>query len=117
MTSNGQPLAPANQGLLTLDVWPVYMGLAESTDGVTFIEQLSHADYQRGQIFWEARPNGVVVGRARVCLPKGVHTHLLFCIGPTEGIIGTERLEHPVIFDRPGFFDVDPIHHSNYLPR
>lgn len=116
-STNGQVIVPVNHGYLTVDVWPAYMGLAESTDGVTLLEPMNHRDYARGQITWETKPDGLVVGHARVCLPKGIHTHLLFCHGPVEMIIGVEQMEHPVIFDRAGFFDVSPIVNKAYLPR
>ena len=114
---NGQVVVPANQGILRVDVWPTMMGMAESSDGVTLTEPMGHADYLRGQIFWETLPDDTIVGHARLCLPKGVHTHLLFCHGPVESIIGIEQLEHPLIFDRAGFFDITPIRSKDYLPR
>lgn len=108
-----------NQGLLRIDVWPTYLGMAESRDdGATFIEPLDGDGYQRGMITWETQPDGNIIGHARLCLPRGVHTHLLFCHGPGAGmIIGIEQLEHPLVFDRAGYFDVNPIHHKSYLPR
>jgi hypothetical protein len=118
MTSNGQPVPPpANHGRLMVDVWPTYIGMGESTDGVTLSERAGDPDYQRGQISWEAHPDGTITGRARVQLPKGIYTHLMFCHGPVEHLIGVEQFEHPVVFDRPGFFDVDPIVNKDYMPR
>lgn len=113
----GDGQVPQNQGILSIDVWPTYCGLGESTDGVTLIEQHGHPDYERGQIWWETHDDGTVLGRARVMLPKGVYTHLMFCNGPSEMLVAVEQLEHPVVFDRPGFFDVDPICNRDYLPR
>lgn len=117
MNPNGQVTSPPNHGELVVNVWPTYVGVGESTDGVTLAERVGHPDYQRGQIWWDTMPDGEIVGHARVQLPKGVFTHLLFCHAPTESVIGVQQLEHPVVFDRPGFFDVDPIRNQDYLPR
>lgn len=114
MTDNGQ----ANHGRLMVDVWPSYIGIGESTDGgATLLEQADHPDYERGQITWTTHPDGTITGKARVALPKGIYTHLMFCHGPTERLIAVEQFEHPVVFDRPGFFDVDPIVNKDYVPR
>jgi hypothetical protein len=110
-------LAPGpNPGVLTVDVWPTYMGLGYSTDGVQLVEQIGTPGYERGPITWETK-DGEILGRARVVLPKGTYTHLLFCHGPCDRLAGVEQLEHPVVFDRAGFFDVDPIHNRDYVPR
>ena len=110
MSDNGEPVPlSANWGILSVHVYPTYMGLGYSTDGVTLVEQAGHADYQRGMIRWDTDPEGVITGHARVLLPKGVYTHLMFCHGPSEMVIGVEQFDHPVVFDGPGFFDVVPI--------
>lgn len=114
---NGRYTAPANHGHLSVEIWPTYMGLGESADGVRLVEPCGHPDYSRGQITWETRPDGLIVGHARVVLPKGIYTHLMFCHGPVDLVIGVEAFEHPVVFDRPGFFDVSPIHNQQVLPR
>jgi hypothetical protein len=106
---NGQVQVPTDHGELTVDVWPAYMGLGESTDGVTLIEYAGDPDYQRGQIIWETRPSGEIVGHARIYHPKGVYTHLMFCNGPSEMLVAVEQLEHPYLPDRSGFFDVDVV--------
>jgi hypothetical protein len=114
---NGQaPVAPANHGILHVDVWPTYIGIGEA-DGTVITEHNGHPDYERGQIHWETQPDGDIVGHARVQLPKGVWTHLLFCHGPTELIISNEKFDHPIVFDRAGFVDIGPIHNKDYLPR
>lgn len=116
-SDNGQVVAPENQGFLTVDVWPTYVGVGELTGDSTITEHNGHPDYERGQIWWDTMPNGDIIGHARIRLPKGAWTHLLFCHGPVGLIIGAEQFEHPVVFDRAGFFDVDPIVNKNYMPR
>lgn len=114
---NGQPAPPSeNEGVLTIDVWPVYMGVGESTDDFTLIEQFGHPDYQRGQIRWDTQPDGEIVGFARVLLPAGMYTHLMFCNGPSEMLVAIEKLEHPLMFDRPGFYDVH-VQNKMQIPR
>jgi hypothetical protein len=48
---------------------------------------------------------------ARVRVPKGIYTHLVFCAGPHQDahMPPATQLEQPVVFDRPGFIDIDPI--------
>lgn len=118
MSDNGQPqVIPANEGILRVDVWPVYVGMGESTDGITLLEYAGHPDYQRGMITWEPDPGGDLIGRARILLPAGLYTHILFCHGPVEMVIGVEQLEHPLVFKTAGIFDLNPIHNRSYLPR
>jgi hypothetical protein len=117
---NGQHLVappPVNHGELTVQVWPAYLGLAESADGVQFTENVGNPDYDRGQIVWETRKDKSIYGHARVYAPKGVYTHFVFCGGPTENVWDVKQLEHPIVFDRPGYVDVDPIQNQDYLPR
>lgn len=104
-------------GVLSCVVWPTFIGLAESTDGALLREVTGDQDYERGQITWRTRTDGLIVGWARIYAPKGVYTHFVFCTGPSENVLGVEQMEHPIVFDRPGFVDVDPISNQDVLPR
>jgi hypothetical protein len=110
-------IASANHGALSVEVWPVYVGLAESTSETIIREPIFDLAYDRGQITWQTHPDGSIIGRGRVYAPKGVYTHIVFAVAPVEGVIGTTPREHPIVFDRPGWVDIDPIHNQTYLPR
>lgn len=101
---------PPNHGRLAIAVWPVYLGLAEATSESILREPTEHLDYERGRIDWFDTANGL--GRARVYLPKGQYTHFVFCTGPRENVIGVEQMAHPLLFDRSGYVDVDPIRNT-----
>lgn len=105
-------------GTLALDVWPPYVGLGESADGVLISEQSGHVNYQRGVILWEIRKDGSVIGSGRVWAPRGTYTHIIFASGPIyEPWMGVRKLEHPIVFDRAGFVDINPIHNRELVPR
>ena len=108
---------PANHGRLSVDVWPTYVGLAEATSETVIREPIGDVDYDRGSIFWDTHPDGSITGHGRVWAPKGTYTHILFGHAPVESICGVRKLEHPIIFDRAGFVDIDPIQNQDYLPR
>lgn len=112
--SNGhdpERLAPpeplVNHGKLSVIVWPIYLGLAEAQGEQMIREPTEHLDYERGRIDWFDTVNGI--GRARVWIPKGIYTHIIFCMGPREHVCGVSQMDHPRVFDRAGFIDVDPI--------
>lgn len=108
-------------GVLGATVWPTYMGVATGDPGegpVPLHEPYDHIDYSRGQIRWRTEPDGMILGKAQVFAPKGVYTYFLFCHGPTRGlVIGKRQLDQPIIFDRAGVIDIDPIENRDYLPR
>lgn len=118
-----------SEGRLTIAVWPVYVGLVEtpSSDGDypahelldngSLHEPIDHMDYVRGQITWVTHPNGEVLGHARVHVPRGVYTHILFAHAPTEGFAGVSKMEHPIVFDSSGWVDINPIRNQDRLPR
>jgi hypothetical protein len=102
------------EGVLKFDVWPTFLGVAGQINGSdTVREPFGVPNYERGQIDWSANAAGEVVGKARVCLPAGVYTHYVFWAGPQQlsSVMGMTKLDEPVVFDRPGFLDVDPINH------
>lgn len=108
------------QGVLGVVVWPTFMGVSAGPPGpgpVPEHEPVGDLNYSRGQITWRTEPDGRVWGSAQVYAPRGVWTHFLFCHGPTEMMIGERRLEHPIVFDRPGIIDILPIENTDYLPR
>lgn len=103
-----------NQGQLGGKVWPPYVGLA-TDEG----EPFDTAGYERGMISWRVEENGIF-GRAVVWVPKGVYTEIRYYSGPhaENGEMGDrQRLEHPVVFDRLGQIELDPIQDATYLPR
>lgn len=107
---------PENHGKLSVEVWPTYVGLAESTSETVIREPIGDMDYDRGSIFWDTGPDGLITGHGRVNAPKGVYTHILFGYAPVESICSVVKMEHPIIFNRSGFVDVAPIRNQDYLP-
>lgn len=114
---------PANHGELSVVVWPPYIGLATTGDhngAIAAGEPFEDINYARGQIMWRTTADDRVLGAARIVAPAGVYSHLVFFCGPgrEHPLMGDpQQLEHPVVFDRPGFIDVDPIANQDYLPR
>lgn len=110
-----------NHGELTITVWPPYIGVASgdpSPGPVPAHEPYGDVNYARGMITWRTNPDGTVVGRAEIFAPKGIWTHLVFCSGPhQEALMGQNSFEQPIIFDRPGIIEIDPIQNRDVLPR
>ena len=110
-------------GQLSVIVWPVYLGAALGEPGngtVALGEPYGEPNYQRGQITWTDHGDGVILGSARIYLPKGIWTHLVFCSGWHRDAVmdgGYTQMEHPIVFDRPGILNVDPIRNQDVLPR
>jgi hypothetical protein len=111
------PGPAVNHGHLSVEVWPTYVGLAESTSETVIREPIGHVDYDRGSIFWDTHPDKTITGHGRVNCPKGVYTHILFGYAPVESICSVVKMEHPIVFDRSGFVDISPIQNQDYLPR
>jgi hypothetical protein len=101
-------------------VWPVYLGAASGHAGdgpLPANEPYDDPNYRRGQILWTKR-SSVTQGRAVIQLPKGVWTHYVFCSGDQPAtMMRCVHMEQPVVFDRPGFLEVDPIHNHTVIPR
>lgn len=97
----------ANQGArvaLSAVVLPSHLGASAGWDVWKFFEPVDDANYERAQILWENTPDGTI-GRARIGLPKGVFTHLLYF--QQNNFRRATKLPQPVVFDRPGWLDVD----------
>jgi hypothetical protein len=111
---------PVNQGTLGAIVWPTYMGVATGDPGqgqTPEHEPWGEPDYERGQIHWHTE-DGQIYGKAQVCAPKGVYTHFVFCRGcDRPSMMDNNQLDQPIVFDRAGFIDIDPIQFTDYLPR
>lgn len=112
---------PPNHGMLSVVVWPPYVGLASGDPGngpVALNEPYDDANYARAMIAWRTEPSGVILGSATVSVPKGIWTHVVFFAGPQrDKLMGCNQFEQPVVFDRPGFVELDPIHNQDVLPR
>lgn len=123
------PPAPLGSGLgiLGATVWPTYIGLScgepgpgTATGGTGIPSHESHGDldYKRGMITWVTEASGLVWGQARVYVPKGVYTHVLFCHGPGPNLyLSAKQWESPVVFNKSGWIDINPIHNADVLPR
>ena len=100
------------QGRFSAIMWPLHLGVSQGD-----VEPFGLDGYERGPIDWEWR-DGQILGKARVWVPKGTWTHHVFCTSPLrESVMDYRQMEHPLVFDRPGFVDVDPITFLQVLPR
>lgn len=114
-----------NEGVLTVAVWPAYIGLATAQHAthlngsaqVTLAEPIDDFNYDRGQIRWETKRDGEILGHGRVFIPAGEYSHYIFAMHPKQGMCGVTPLEHPIRFDSPGFVDVSPIRNQEIMPR
>jgi len=117
---DGGLLLGGGHGVLGAVVWPTHMGVSTGEPGpgpVPDHEPWDDLDYNRGQIWWRTE-DGKTYGRASVFAPKGVYTHFLFCLGsPRETMISSNKLDQPIVFDRAGIIDIDPIQCVDVLPR
>jgi hypothetical protein len=123
MQGTAKALGHGNPGILSCEVWPTYVGLcvesAPPIRGQWFLkEPMRHIDYRRGQIFWETNKVTLeITGHARVFVPKGIYTHLLFATAAQGHIVDCKQREHPIDMPTAGWVDVDPIRKSTVLPR
>ena len=112
-----------NFGELSAIVWPPYMGLATGYPGPpgAVAENEPHDDinYARGQIMWRSEPDGTIVGGVKIFVPKGIYTHVVFFSGPhhVHPLMGANQFEQPLVFDRPGIVEIDPVQNLDVLPR
>lgn len=111
----------SDQGVLTVVVWPPYVGLTQGHPGegpLAEHEPFEDMNYSRGQVVWRTPLPGVVMGRAEIYVPTGVYTHVAFFSGPQRAaLMGTKPLEQPMVFNRPGVVELDPIVNQDVLPR
>ncbi len=108
-------------GVLGAVVWPPYIGLSEGDPGAGPTapgEPFEDLNYTRGMIRWRPEAGGIM-GGAKIFVPKGIYTHLVFFSGPhrVHPLMGTNKFEQPLVFDRPGVVEIDPIQNQDYLSR
>lgn len=112
------------EGSLGVFIWPVYVGLAncvsgEATDSFDG-EPFYHPDYARGNIKWVPMPNGEIIGRAVIHVPKGSYTHLTYHYGPGvwptgPQVMGRRQLEFALYFPANASVTIDPINYGDWL--
>jgi hypothetical protein len=114
---------PINPGILSCEVWPTHVGLCETNapaaKGNWFLrEPARHIDYKRGSISWETdKVTGQITGHARVYVPKGIYTHIVFATAEVGHIMDVKQREHPIDMPNTGWVDVVNIRKSTVLPR
>ena len=117
------PIVGGGQGQLQAIVWPPYIGLSSSDPGLgptALGEPFEDPYYARGTIKWRREPDGEVVGGAIVRVPKGIYRFIVFFSGPRREhplMLPVNPMEHPMVFDRPGDVEIDPINNLGYLQR
>jgi len=100
-------------GTLSFVVWPAYVGACTETGE----EPINHASYERGMIRWDVMPNDELVGRARVQIPAGTWTHVLYCPHPTSPqVYSAQKLAHPLVLSGAGTIDMDCITEKDIQP-
>jgi hypothetical protein len=109
-------------GRLAVNVWPPYIGLSDRFPGapgeIAQGEPHDDVNYARGMIQWRTE-NGQVVGSAQIYAPTGIWSHVVFFSGPhhIHPLMGSNPFDQPVVFDRPGVIELNPIQNHDYLPR
>lgn len=93
---------------LGFTVWPAWVGLCEDVLGMP-VEPLANLEYRRGQIFWR-QDDGQILGAGRVYVPGGIpFGRIVYAHSPAGDPCGYAPLDHPLLFRRPTFVDIDPI--------
>ena len=100
-------------GVLSAVIWPNYVGACTDRGE----EPISHPDYGRGMIRWDVMPNGELVGRAKVLVPPGMWTHILYCPHPSSPqVTAAQKLAHPCVLTSAGEIALDCITESDIRP-
>lgn len=89
---------------LSAVVLPSHLGASQGFNLSRIEEPADDPDYERSPIAWENTPDGTI-GHARIHLPKGAWTHVLFF--QQNNFLRANRNAYPIVFDRPGYLDVD----------
>lgn len=99
-----------SDGTLAIVVWPAYVGACQGDPSTHTIWEPKVGDYRRGQIEW-ALENDIIVGRAKILVPQGEYTHLLYFRHPTAmETVGSVQLPHPIVYMGPdNIIEVYPI--------
>lgn len=106
-----------SDGILSVQVWPSYVGACYGHPLLSVYSEPNSVDYQRGQIFWGPAGDdlpglrGQTVGRGKIAVPAGEYTHLAYFYGPEGPCQAGQgfQLPHPQRFPTAGIFEVYPI--------
>lgn len=90
-------------GVFNAIILPNVLGV--STNWLPLGEPLGDINYQRGDIIWSNTAEGTV-GNARLFLPAGTWSHLLFYQQDGYFLRANVIGPHPLHFPKPGFIDV-----------
>jgi hypothetical protein len=100
-------------GTLSAVVWPTHAGAVNARGD----EPMFGFDYRRGQIMWELDEAGRLLGRARIEMPAGEWTWIVYCRNPFDpGYVSAAKLAHPLLLHEPGFIELSEITEDEVKP-
>jgi hypothetical protein len=86
------------EGRLSAVIWPTYVGAIQHNGE----EPMYHHDYLRGQILWGLDNENQLAGYAKVFVPAGAWTHIIYCRSQFKpGFVTISQLEQPLVFYKP----------------
>jgi hypothetical protein len=108
-----QGSAGLNVGVLSAVVWPTWAGSVNEHGE----EPISDPDYQRSQISWGLNEQGRIVGYAKIHVPRGIWTHIIYHHHPTRGgYITAQKLAHPLQLSSDGEIELIDITDEDVKP-
>lgn len=114
-----QPGGGGGEIILSAEVWPTHVGVSMHHPGPgpqPQAEPVFNLDYIRGQIEWGVSETGEIVGRAKVHVPPGLYTNMIYLYGPGSlpMMCGQRKLSHPVLFETAGVIDIENINYGDW---
>lgn len=105
--------------ILSAEVWPTHVGVTFEHPGPgpqPATEPVFHADYIRGQIEWIAVSETGPVGKAKINVPPGLYTYMVYLHGPGSlpMMCGSRQLSHPVLFETAGVIEIENINYGDW---
>jgi hypothetical protein len=105
--------------ILGAEVWPTHVGVTTEHPGNSkwaATEPSYHLDYIRGQIEWIAVSDSGPVGKAKIHVPPGLYTYMVYLHGPGSlpMMCGSRQLSHPVLFETSGVIDIENINYGDW---
>ena len=105
--------------IFSAEIWPTHIGVTSEHPGPgpqPMTEPVFHLDYIRGQIEWVAVSETGPVGRAKIHVPPGLYTHMVYLHGPGSlpKMVGLRQLSHPVLFETSGVIDIENINYGDW---
>jgi hypothetical protein len=100
-------------GTLAAIVWPAYAGAVQRNGD----EPMFGLDYLRGQICWALTGADKIEGGTTINVPAGEWCWIIYCRDQFRpGFVTAQKLDHPLILDKPGTIDLHGITEDDVTP-